>query len=69
MGSSFASVFRRGTGGQHFNVVLQGFPQGIEARDPATKDQLDAGNLYAKNSILFHNDATGDDDNWPFRRQ
>jgi hypothetical protein len=62
---SFATVFRRGTGGHYFNHLIMGFPKGIEVRDDATKTQLDTGNLYVKNSIFFHNDALGDDDNWP----
>jgi hypothetical protein len=62
---SFALVLRRGTGGHYFNHIVMGFPKGIEVRDDATKAQLDAGDLYMKNSIFFHNDALGDDDNWP----
>lgn len=62
-GTSYAMVLRRGTGGHYYNVVATGFPQGIEVRDQATKDQLDAGNLFFKNSILFGNAADGN--NWP----
>lgn len=62
-GSSYAMVLRRGTGGHYYNVIAAGFPNGIEVRDQATKDQLDAGNLFFKNSIFFGNAADGN--NWP----
>jgi hypothetical protein len=64
-GTSFAAVFRRGTGGHYANVLIMNFPGGIEMRDQATLDQETAGNFYVKNSIFFHNDAAGDSDNWP----
>jgi len=64
-GPSFAAVFRRGTGGHYFNHLIMNYPAGVEFRDAATQAQLDAGNLYMKNSILFNNDALGNDDNWP----
>ncbi len=63
--SSFATVFRRGTGGRYYNHLIYGFPRGLEMRDTATADQASSGNLSVQNSIIFHNDATGDDDNWP----
>ena len=56
-GTSFAAVLRRGTGGHYYNHIITGFPKGIEARDQATQDQLDAGNLFFKNSIIFGNDV------------
>src|SRR5262245_25291629 len=56
---SFAAIFRRGTGGHYFNQMWLGFPLGIEFRDQETKDQLDAGNLEIRNSILFGNDLNG----------
>jgi hypothetical protein len=62
-GSSFAMVLRRGTGGHYSNVIVTGFPGGIELRDQATADQAAAENLYFKNSIFFGNDI--DNDNWP----
>jgi hypothetical protein len=62
-GSSFAMVLRRGTGGHYSNVIVTGFPLGIEMRDQATADQVTAGNLYFHNSIFFNNDVDGD--NWP----
>lgn len=55
--ASFAAVFRRGTGGHYFNHIWYNFPKGIELRDLETKEQLDAGNLAIKSSILFGNDA------------
>jgi hypothetical protein len=60
-GTSFAAVFRRGTGGRYLNHIFTGFPIGPEFRDAATKAQLDAANLSLKYSILFNND----DDNLP----
>jgi len=62
-GSSYAMVLRRGTGGHYSNVIVTGFPLGIEMRDQATEDQAVAGDLYFKNSIMFNNDSDGD--NWP----
>ncbi|MCB9562613.1 MAG: hypothetical protein H6708_19600 [Kofleriaceae bacterium] len=62
-GTSFATVLRRGTGGHYYNHIIAGFPQGLEVRDAATKDQLDAGNLFIKNSIIYNNAADGN--NWP----
>lgn len=62
-GSSYAMVLRRGTGGHYHNVIVTGFPLGIELRDQATADQAAAGDLYFKSSIFFNND--GDGDNWP----
>jgi hypothetical protein len=62
-GTSWAMVLRRGTGGHYHNIIVTNFPSGIEVRDQATKDQLDAGNLYFQNSIFFNNDLDGD--NWP----
>jgi hypothetical protein len=57
-GLDYAAVFRRGTGGHYFNQVWVNFKSGIEFRDAATKTQLDAGNLFIKNSILFNNDTS-----------
>jgi hypothetical protein len=54
-GTSFAAVFRRGTGGNYVNHIIYGFPLGPEFRDTATSTQLAAGNLSIKNSILFRN--------------
>jgi hypothetical protein len=62
-GVSFAAVIRRGTGGHYYNHLILGFPTGPEFRDQATKDQLDAGNLFFQNSIIFGNGASGV--NWP----
>lgn len=62
-GTSMAGVFRRGTGGHYYNVIITGFPGGLEFRDAATAAQLDAGNFFFKNSILFDNAADGN--NWP----
>ncbi len=62
-GQSYAMVLRRGTGGRYYNVMATGFPRGIEVRDQATKGQLDAGDLFFKNSIFFGNAADGN--NWP----
>ncbi|MEZ4362712.1 MAG: hypothetical protein R3B48_21145 [Kofleriaceae bacterium] len=54
-GTSFAGVFRRGTGGHYANHIFYGFPIGPEFRDAATQAQLDAGELSFKSSILFNN--------------
>lgn len=62
-GQSYAMVLRRGTGGHYYNVIATGFPRGIEVRDQATKVQLDAGDLFFKNSMFFGN--AGDGNNWP----
>jgi hypothetical protein len=61
--SSFAAIFRRGTGGKYYNHLITGFPLGIEVRDSATADQITAGNLFIKNSVIFNNAADGM--NWP----
>lgn len=58
-GSSFATVIRRGTGGNYFNHIIMDFPLGLEFRDAATKESLDMGNLFFKNSIIFNNAANG----------
>lgn len=58
-GTSFATVWRRGTGGHYYNHIITDFPRGIEFRDQATKDQLDAGNLYFAQSLFFENGADG----------
>lgn len=60
---SYAMVLRRGTGGHYYNVVAAGFPSGIEIRGQITKEQLEAGNLFFKNSIFFGNAIDGN--NWP----
>jgi hypothetical protein len=62
-GNSFAMVIRRGAGGHYHNVIVTNFPQAIELRDVATREQLEAENLFFKNSIFFNNDLDGD--NWP----
>ncbi len=62
---SFATVLRRGAGGRYFNHIVFGFPKGLEMRDTATSDQATASMLTLQNSMVFHNDAAGDDDNWP----
>ena len=62
-GSSYAAIFRRGTGGNYYNHIFMNFPQGIEARDQATANQLMAEELFLKNSILWHNAA--DNSNFP----
>jgi hypothetical protein len=62
-GSSFAAILRRGTGGKYYNHIFQNFPLGIEVRDLETKEQLDASNLFIKNSIFFNNAASNM--NWP----
>jgi hypothetical protein len=56
----FAAVLRRGTGGHYHNVIIADFAGGIEFRDQATKDQLDAGNLTFSHSFFYNNDADGD---------
>lgn len=61
-GSSFATVLRRGTGGNYFNHIIMDFPRGLEFRDVATKNSLDQGNLFFKSSIVFNNAASGN--NW-----
>jgi hypothetical protein len=61
-GSSFATVLRRGTGGNYYNHIVMDFPRGLEFRDVATKNSLDQGNLFFKNSIIFNNAASGN--NW-----
>ena len=58
-GSSFATVLRRGTGGNYFNTIIMDYPLGLEFRDAATKESLDMGNLFFKNSIIFNNAANG----------
>jgi hypothetical protein len=58
-GSSFAAIFRRGTGGNYYNHLFMNFPQGIEVRDQATMDQIADGNLFVKNSIFFDNAGGG----------
>lgn len=63
--SSFATVFRRGTGGRYYNHIISGFPKGLEMRDTATSDQATAGMLAMSHSIFFHNDALADSNNWP----
>jgi len=60
---SFATVLRRGTGGQFFNHVIMSFPRGLEVRDAATADQLSIEDLFIKSSIIFGNDDMGR--NWP----
>jgi hypothetical protein len=62
-GTHMAGVYRRGTGGHYYNMLLTNFPGGLEFRDAATQAQLDAGNLTFQNSILFNNAADGN--NWP----
>jgi hypothetical protein len=62
-GTSFATVLRRGTGGKYWNHIITGFPKGLEIRDQATADQVTAGNLFIKSSIIFNNGADGT--NWP----
>jgi hypothetical protein len=62
-GSSFAAIFRRGSGGNYYNHIFANFPQGIEARDQATANQLAANELFIKNSIFFQNAA--DNSNFP----
>jgi hypothetical protein len=63
----FAAIFRRGTGGHYFNHLITGFKTGIEIRDPATKEQLDAtpsSNLTLQGSVVFGMGAAGTDI-WP----
>jgi len=58
-GTSFATVIRRGTGGHYYNHIIMDFPLGLEFRDTATRDSLDMGNLFFKNSLIFNNAANG----------
>jgi len=53
--SSFAAVFRRGTGGHYTNHIWLGFPKGPEFRNVETKRQLDAGNLTVRYSMFYGN--------------
>jgi hypothetical protein len=61
-GTSFATVLRRGTGGNYYNHIIMDFPRGLEFRDVATRSSLDQGNLFFKSSIVFNNAANGQ--NW-----
>lgn len=53
----FAAVFRRGTGGHYSNHIWYGFHFGPEIRDVETMDQVNAGNLEVRDSMLFNNDT------------
>jgi hypothetical protein len=53
---TWGALFRRGTGGKYYNHIIMGFRAGvIRVRDVETKAQIDAGNLFVKNSIFFEN--------------
>lgn len=62
--NGWGALLRRGTGGHYFNHIITGFAKGaVETRDISTKEQLEAGNLFIKNSVFFKNGPA--DANWP----